>query len=136
MLIILEGVSGVGKTTIMHEYTKKYNDAVLICRFTPSTFVYGKLKSRQTNMTLDELLAIDKKIKDFAIVFHFSVEKEILEKREGRDDTELDNDMIENLYDEYYSLSPLYVEKIDVSYMKPYEIVEEMRKRMKRCGFL
>jgi len=136
MLVILEGVSAVGKSAIMLEYFRTYNDVVMICRFTPSNYVYGQMKNRIGEIPLPELLEIDQKIKNSAIIFHLMLDQNILEKRQERDDVILDRLRLEELYNEYYKLTPIPHEKININGMTPKQIVEEIRRRLKKRGFL
>jgi len=94
------------------------------------------MKNRTGEVPLPELLEMDEKIKNSAIFFHLILDQNVLEKRDERDDITLNQSKLEELYTQYYEMSPVPCEKIDVTGMSPSEIVEEMRRRMMKRRFL
>lgn len=137
VVVVLEGVSAVGKSTVKNEYFRRYDDVLMICRFTPSQFVYGFVKKREgRKIPIKRLLEMDDMIRRSAVIFHLTLDSRELETREGRDDTDLDVSFLETLYDIYYQLTPIPVEKIDTTGMTPSQIVDEMRRRLRTRKFL
>lgn len=131
MVIIIEGVDGVGKTTLSKKFSEKYNFEYIKESYTDDCkekekriqlilervmsnknyiydrttliddFVYSFLNIKQSS--LSKYLKIIDAILSKCKIFHLTIDENIRKERfEKRGDQYITNDMIEKIQDEYY----------------------------------
>jgi thymidylate kinase len=142
MIVILEGMDKVGKTSVKEALRRAYDNKVIIVdRFTGSNFVYALFHGRETIDQAKQYLLIEEKMKDFPIlpVYLIASSDKIAERIEKHNETDIgvsDYDSLKKLYDLYLKMTPFDYFKVDTSERTIQDtvvmIIEEVEKRADR----